>query len=96
MSTSLGNNGMERATQLVVDKKVGGISLSGYPRTYSLLDTFGNFIAVTRQQLAGMSVGQYDTRLYAFKSYVEAIETGITVDVADARRENTTSCPYNH
>lgn len=94
MSTSLGNNGMERATQLVVDKKVGGISLSGFPHRYSLLDTFGNYAAVTRQELATMPVNTFKTRLSAFKVYVETIETGISVDTTGAYRENTTTCPY--
>lgn len=94
MSTSLGNNGMERATQLVVDKKVGGVSLSGFPHRYSLLDMFGNYIAVTRQELATMPVNTYRTRLSAFKTYIEAIETGISIDTASAYRENTTTCPY--
>ena len=94
MSTSLGNNGMERATQLVVDKKVGGVSLSGFPHRYNLLDTFGNYIAVTRQELATMPVNTYRTRLSAFKAYIEAIETGISVDTTSAYRENTTTCPY--
>lgn len=94
MSTSLGNNGMQRATQLVVDKKVGGASLFGYPRTYSFLDTFGNYIALSRQQLAALSITSYRARLSAFKSYIETIETGISIDITEAYKENTSACPY--
>lgn len=94
MSTSLGNNGMERATMLVVDRKVGGVSLSGFPHRYSLLDTFGNYATVTRQELETMPVNTFVERLNAFKVYVEAVETGIIVDAESAYRENTTACPY--
>lgn len=85
---------MERATQLVVDKKVGGVSLSGFPHGYSLLDTFENYVAVTRLELATMPVGTYRARLNAFRAYIEVIETGISVDTMSAYRENTTTCPY--
>lgn len=94
MSLSVGNNSMQRATQLTVDKKVGGVSLFGYPKKYSFLDTFGNFMAITPKELATLSVASYDARLKAFKEYVETIETGITVDLIGAYRENLGACPY--
>lgn len=94
MSTSLGNSGMQRASQLVIDKKVGGISLSGYPRTYSFLDTFGNYIAINHQQLASLSIGSYIVRLSAFKNYVETIETGISINTTEAYKESSSACPF--
>lgn len=93
-NTSLGNNGMQRATELIVDKKVGGTSLPEYPKTYNFLDTFGNYISITRQQLATLSISAYNNRLAAFKNYVETIETGITIDTTDAYKENLGECPY--
>jgi len=52
MANGWGNSGYRRATTLVVDKKIGGTSISGYPKTYSVLDTFGNYMAVTAKELS--------------------------------------------
>lgn len=95
MSTKSGNNGYQRAASLVVDKKVGGVSMSGYPRTYSVLETFGNYITITSKQLAEMSLPDYNRRMTAFKQYIESIETGITVDISNCRKVNTGVCPIN-
>lgn len=94
MSTSFGNSGMQRATQLVIDKKVGGVSLSDYPRTYNFLDTFGNYIAINSQQLASLSIYSYRARLSAFKNYVEKIETGLSINTTEAYKESSSACPF--
>ncbi|MDC7141213.1 hypothetical protein [Bacteroides finegoldii] len=93
MANGWGNSGYRRATTLVVDKKIGGTSISGYPKTYSVLDTFGNYMAVTAKELSMMSLSDYNTRMSAFKRYIEGIETGITVDVSNIRELNTGVCP---
>ena len=86
MANGWGNSGYQRATVLVVDKKIGKTSVSGYPKKYSVLDTFGNYMAM-------MSLSDYNTRMSAFKRYIEGIETGITVDISNIRELNTGVCP---
>lgn len=95
MSTALGNNGYQRAVSLLVDKKVGGVSMDGYPKRYSVLETFGNYISITAYELAEMSLPDYNKRMAAFKQHIESIETGITVDISTCRRVNTGACPIN-
>lgn len=85
--------GMERATELTVDKKIGGSSLAGYPRTYKVGDSFGNFSALTKDELAQLSPDDYLDRLAGFKMYVESVETGVEINTDDAYRENLVSCP---
>lgn len=93
MSKVLGNNGYQRAIYLVVDKKVGGVSMSGYPKRYSVLETFGNYIAITSYELSTMTLANYNKRMSAFKQYIESIETGITIDISTCRKINTGACP---
>lgn len=87
--------GMQRATELMIDKTIAGSSLEGYPRTYRLGDSFGNHIAMTNVQLAEMPIVDYQSRLAAFKTYVESIENGVIIELEDAYRENLTECPIN-
>lgn len=84
---------MQRALELVVNKKISGVSLNGYPRTYRLGGAFGNYIQMTNAELAETPVAVYQDRLKAFKTYVESVETGLTVDISDAYRKNLTECP---
>lgn len=85
--------GMERATELTVDKKIGGSSLAGYPRTYKVGDSFGNYSTLTKDELAQLSPDDYLERLAGFKIYVESVETGVEVNTDEAYRENLASCP---
>ena len=86
---------MQRATELMIDKTIAGGSLEGYPRTYRLGDSFGNHVAMTNIQLSEMPIVDYQSRLAAFKTYVESVETGVTINLDGAYRENLTECPIN-
>lgn len=85
------NTGMERATTLVIEKKIGDIMVAGYPHTYKLTDAFGNYPAITDLEI--ISNEDFLKRLSDFKNYVENIEVGITVNIEEAYRENLTACP---
>lgn len=85
--------GMERATELTVDKRIGGSSLEGYPRTYKVGDSFGNFSTLTKDELSQLSPDDYLNRLAGFKTYVESVETGVEINTNDAYRENLVACP---
>lgn len=87
------NTGMQRATELVLDKRVGGNSIAGYPKVYRLCDGFQSMPSVDKEKIAQMSQESYLARLGAFKIFVESIETGLTVNTSDAYRENLTTCP---
>lgn len=91
--SELANTGMQRATELTVDKKIGSISGNGYPRVYRIGDAFGNYTAKSNDELAQMPLTDYRTRLIAFKVYVENIEVGVTVDTDTAYVQNLNSCP---
>nr|WP_320037195.1 hypothetical protein [uncultured Bacteroides sp.] len=85
------NTGMQRATSLTVVKTVGGVQI--YSRIYNLLSSFSTYVAITANDCARLSVADYTDRLTAFKTYVESIEIGLTVNTASAYVENTTACP---
>lgn len=87
------NTGMERAVALTVRKEIGGVPVMGYPRIYRVNDAFVNYTAISLPELESMKSEDYLKRLSAFKSYVESIEIGIMVDIANACRENFESCP---
>jgi hypothetical protein len=96
------NTGMERCKTLRIDKQVGGVSLSGYPKDYSILAAFsqnGNsYGVITETEFMQLSEADYTNRLADFKDYVEAAESVANVDSItesgyEAYRENTTSCP---
>lgn len=87
------NTGMQRAIELTVDKKVGSVSGNGYPHVYRLGDAFGNFTAASNDELAQMALADYNTRLAAFKVYVESVEVGVTVDAESAYMQNFDNCP---
>ena len=70
------NTGMQRGTELTVTKKIGGVMVNGYPRMYKVTDAFGNYAAVTAEELAKLAVAEYQVRLDAFKTYVKALKTG--------------------
>lgn len=85
------NTGKERATTLTVVKSVGGVQI--YSHVYSLLSAFSTYPAITSTECAELSVANYTARLAAFKTYVESVEVGFTVDTTSAYRDNLTACP---
>lgn len=87
--------GMQRATELVVEKKIDGVNAEGYPHTYRLYDEFGSYLALEKRALATILPGDYMKRLEEFKKYVESVETGVAVDTTEAYRKNLTECPIN-
>lgn len=91
--SEMANTGMQRATELTVDKKIGSISGNGYPRVYRIGDAFGNYTTKSNEELSQMPLTEYRTRLLAFKAYVESIEVGVIVDILTAYVENLNSCP---
>jgi hypothetical protein len=97
------NTGKERCQQLTIDKKVNGISLAGYPKTYSIRNAFtvnghsyGHLTYL--YNFAQLTVSQYLERLADFKAYVSAAEGGVDIDEITevgygAYKDNVTSCP---
>lgn len=87
------NTGMQRATELVVSKKAGDVSVGGYPRVYRVGDAFGNFTAIGNDELAQMPTEEFNARIAGFKVYVESVEVGVNINIGDASRENMEACP---
>jgi len=70
------NNGYKRGSKVIVEKYVDGVMDSGYPKTYDALLSFSGYNAITSSQLASLSDSEYSTRMDAFESYVESVESG--------------------
>ena len=87
------NTGMQRATELTVTKKIGNVTVNGYPKVYKVADAFGNYVAITTDELAKLTVAEYQARLAAFKAYVEGVEAGVVVNLDEAYVKNLTACP---
>lgn len=87
------NTGMQRATRLVINKTVGNADAQGYPHTYNFGDAFSSYKALSSNEIATISVADYRARLAAFKTYVESVEIGVSVNIDDAYRQNLTACP---
>lgn len=87
--------GMQRATELVVEKRIDGISAEGYPHTYRLYDEFDIYPSIEKSTLATILPDDYVKRLEAFKRHIESIEIGVEVDTTEAYRKNLTVCPIN-
>lgn len=96
------NTGIQIASQITVDKKVSGVSITGYPKNYSILSAFtagGNSYGVlTETQFQQLPNSDYLTRLADFKIYVQQAEGIASVDAIteegyEAYKTNTTSCP---
>ena len=97
------NTGIERAKTLTVDKQVGSISFTGYPKNYDITAAFtvgGDpyYFPLTNQQFQQLSTSDYNARLEAFKTYIESEEgiadlDAITDSGTPASQENTTACP---
>ncbi len=69
----------DAARTLVVQKVAAGQPLPGYPKSYSLLDAFGSYPAITVDQWHKMNRMPRDERIAAFKLYVGQAE-GLNVD----------------
>lgn len=87
------NTGIQRATELVVSKKAGNVPVNGYPRVYRVGDAFGNFTAISSDELARMTSEGFNARIAGFKAYVESVEVGVSINMEDACRENMEACP---
>lgn len=96
------NTGIERCQILTINKTLSGISLSGYPKNYSILAAFtansNSYGVITATEFQQLSETNYLNRLSDFKSYVSASEDNIDIDAVteegyEAYRENTIACP---
>ena len=98
----MANTGKQRSLTLKVNKTIAGVQSEGYPHTYYGRNEFTYngtlYPAIDALRMATMPVVDYETRLAAFKAYVEGIEAGLdvnesTVAGGEAYRINTTACP---
>lgn len=96
------NTGIQRSLTINVTKKISNVVQPGYPIVYSGRMSFSyggtNYPSITVSQLADMSDEDYNTRLAAFKLYVQNIEAGLNIDVVQSNfpfLENTTACPIS-
>jgi len=85
---------MQRAGSLTIVKTIGGVTQSTVK--YYITDAFGTYTAITTSELANLSVSDYEARLTAFKSYVESVNIGLSVNTTAAYQENTTACPITN
>lgn len=94
--------GYQRSLTVQINKTVAGVQADGYPHTYYGRNEFTwnsvTYPVIDALTLATMPVADFNTRLAAFKSYVENLEAGLdmAVDIvagSDAYQQNTTACP---
>lgn len=82
---------------MVVNKLVGGVSATGYPKTYDGKQAFGSYGAINSTQLAALSESARLERAEAYKTYVEALEPDLDIDAAIQTgyedRRVSSSCP---
>jgi hypothetical protein len=89
------HSGYKRYETLRLIKSQLGEVLTGYPTDYDFTAAFGALPALTSEQFAQLSEANFNTRLAAFRTYIET-EEGIDpepYEVNDARELNTESCP---
>lgn len=96
------NTGIERCKTLSIAKSVDGVTLSGYPKTYSILIAFtansNSYGVLTETEFKQLPEADYLNRLADFEDYVSAAEDYVDIDANtesgwEAYRENTSSCP---
>ena len=96
------NTGKERCQTLTIDKQVVGVSLVGYPKTYSIRNAFtvnsNSYGLLNQAQFMELTVVEYLERLADFKLYVSQSESNVDIDEVtevgyEAYRDNTTACP---
>jgi hypothetical protein len=72
------NNGLERTLDITIVTYVNNVETN---RTdYSGLNAFGNYAAITYNDLAIMSDSNFQTRLKDFISYLEQSNSGLSID----------------
>jgi hypothetical protein len=77
MSTYI-NNGLERTLDITIATYVNNVETN---RTnYSGLNAFGNYAAITYNDLAIMSDSNFQTRLNDFISYLKQLNPGLSID----------------
>lgn len=86
------NNGTERSLKVKVYKSVGGNYAQGYPKTYDGQLAFPGYSTLTDTEVRQLNDVDFATRLAAFESYVESVESGVDFDTDivgyGATREN--------
>jgi hypothetical protein len=89
------NTGGASATSVTIDKKAGGASLSGYPKTYSLLPAFPGYAAITAATWSMYTAVQRSTRRAAFISYINGLESIIAANIQTNQPTKTdvATCP---
>ncbi len=72
--------GTKRSLPFTLTKTVGGVTQVGYPKSYDGRLAFPGYAAINDTEAAQLTESQYNTRLAAFKSYVESVEAGFDSD----------------
>lgn len=97
--------GNQRSLSLQITKTIGSQIQDGYPKTYQGRSQFiwnDNFYeSITANEMALISLDDFNARLADFKSYVESLEVGLSVDDSltvgnEAYKTNTTTCPIGN
>jgi hypothetical protein len=70
------------ACDLTVTKTIAGHTLTGYPRTYNILDAFASQPGITADAWRKMEDAAQQARLNAFRAYINATEQ---MDVDEAQ-----------
>jgi hypothetical protein len=92
------NTGKSRATTLVIERKVGGVNITGYPKTYSLTAAYPTLSLplLTTAQMRLLSEEAYIARRDAIIAYAKSetqyAETPSAIAVGSINTD-TTSCP---
>lgn len=76
--------GFKRSMTLTVNKTLAGIMAQGYPKTFRGMDAFTyqatEYPTINSTLLATLPTEAFETRLAAFKKYVEIQEPGLHID----------------
>lgn len=82
------STGYQRASTVVIDRKISGISQSGYPKSYNILNAFTQagvvYAVLTSDAYAKLSVTVFNSRLAAFKAHIEELNPGFVLDTTGA------------
>ena len=96
------NTGKERSLTVRIYKYIAGVLQAGYPVAYQGRNAFQfqgvDYPALSVFEMRVLPVSDYTTRLAAFSGYVESLEAGLEISLAqtnEAYRENLTACPIN-
>lgn len=79
--------GVQVNDTFVVDVKEDGVSIAGYPKTYSILNAVGQFPTITKDQWNREPFGNQEQRREAFLDNIAATE-GVSRATIDASRTN--------